>query len=110
MIENSVYTLLSSIAPTFPMIANDGQSTPYITYQNILNKPVVAMAGNIPVNNTRIQIDCYAATYAAVRALAESIQSAMQSAPFVNVPQQTRDIYESEVKFYRVMMDYSIWY
>ena len=112
MIEESLFTALSSLAGgrVYPMIAPDSPTKPFIIYQNIANTPEVTLANGVPINNTRMQIDCYDKTYAAVKALAAAVQAALVAAPFTNIPLMNQDLYEQEVKLYRVQLDYSLWF
>lgn len=112
MIEQSLFTTLTGLVGgrVYPMIAPDSPVTPYILYQNIANTPEVCLAGNIPISNTRMQIDAYDKTYAGVKTLKADIDAAMLAATFKNVPLMQRDLFENEVKLYRIQQDYSIWH
>jgi hypothetical protein len=112
MIEQSLFTALSGLAGgrVYPLTAPDSPTKPFIIYQNIANTPEVTLANGVPINNTRMQIDCYDKTYAAVKALAVSVQAAMAAASFTNVPLMNQDLYEQDVKLYRVQLDYSLWF
>lgn len=112
-IEESLKAALNSLVgnQVYPMIApQDVVSGPYITYQNIVNAPEYSLSDGITINNTRMQIDCWADDYATVKTLANSVAVAMQAAPFTNVPRSSRDAYEAPVKKYRVILDYSLWW
>lgn len=111
MIEEDLFAALSSLANgrVYPMVAPDNVAKPYIVYQNISNMPENTLADGVPINNARMQIDCYDKTYAGVKALAASVSSAMAAASFINLPLMSQDIYESDVKLFRVSMDFSIW-
>lgn len=112
MIEETLKTTLSSLVAgrVYPLIAPNKPTVPFIIYQNIANTPEVTLADGIPINNTRMQIDCYDKTYAGAKALAVSIQIAMAAASFINVPAMSQDLYEADVKLYRVQQDYSLWF
>lgn len=112
MIEQTIFSTLNGLVGgrCYPMVAPDSPTCPYIVYQNIANKPEVCLDGNIPISNTRMQIDAYEKTYSGVKTLKASIDAAMLAAAFKNVPLMQQDIYEAEVKLYRVQQDYSIWY
>jgi len=94
----------------FPLIAPDGETGSYITYQNIVNSPENTLSDGISINNTRMQIDCWADDYATVKALEKSVATALNSAAFTNIPRSSRDGYESLTKKYRVILDYSLWW
>ena len=112
MVEQQLFAALNALVSgrMYPMVAPDSPITPYIVYQNISNKPEVCLAGNTPIQNTRMQIDAYDKTYLGVKTLKASIDTAMLAASLRNVPLNQQDIYESAVKLYRIQQDYSIWY
>jgi hypothetical protein len=116
MVENALFNLLNGLVGgrMYPMVAPDSPTVPFIVYQNITNSPEYTLGNTSPINNTRMQIDCYSDTYGGVKSLVASVQSAMQAAAqaktLVNVPKMSSDLYEAEVKLYRVTQDYSIWY
>jgi len=60
------------------------------------------------LDNTRLQIDVFATTYSEVQDLADQIRSAMLALDII--PISSGDLYESEVKLYRVTQDFSVWY
>jgi hypothetical protein len=112
MIEQTLAALLGPLVSmrVYPLVAPDSPVTPYIVYQNIANSPENTLADGVPINNTRMQIDVYDKTYAGVKALAASVVAAMAGASFTNVPGINQDLYEADVRLYRVLMENSIWY
>lgn len=111
-IEEKLKTALNSVVSNnvFAMIAPEAQQGSYITYQNIINSPEWTLSDGASINNTRMQIDCWADDYSTVKALAASVAIAMALASFTNVPRSTRDAYEPVVKKFRVILDYSLWW
>jgi hypothetical protein len=111
-IEQQLATTLSALVSgrIYPLTAPDSPVTPYIVYHNIANTPENTLADGVPINNSRIQVDCYDKTYSAVKTLAASVISSMSVAPFTNIATLNQDIYEAEVKLFRVQQDFSIWY
>lgn len=112
MIEETIFSTLTGLVGgrVYPLIAPDKPTTPFIVYQNVANSPENTLADGVPINNTRIQLDCYASSYAAVKALAASLQAAMAAAAFTNIQLMNQDLYEPDVKLYRVQFDYSLWF
>jgi hypothetical protein len=96
----------------FPMVATQDAAYPHITYQRISsrNENVMEGNGNPPISQCRMQIDVWAKTYAQAQTLSDQVTAAMQSWSIQNVQISSRDLYESDVKIYRMTMDYSIWY
>ncbi len=105
-------TTLSSLTGgrVYPLVAPDSPIKPYIVYQNIANSPENTLANGVPINNTRMQIDCYDLTYAGVKTLSAALVTTMAAASFTNIQTMNQDLYEPEVKLFRIQFDYSIWY
>lgn len=112
MVEQSLFSLLNGLVGgrMYPLVAPDSPVAPFIVYQNINNSPEVCLDGNIPISNTRMQIDIYDKSYAGVKAIKAAMDAAMQGASLRNVPLNGNDFFEPSVKLYRVQQDYSIWY
>ena len=110
MIEETLKTVLNSLVANrvYPLIAPDKPTVPYIIYQSIANTPENTLT-SVSIYNTRMQIDCYDKTYAGVKALAVNVRSAMAAASFANVQTMDQDLFEDDVKLYRIQFDYSLW-
>ena len=94
----------------YPVIASQGVTRPYIIYQRITANSENVLSGNAGLVNTRLQIDAYADTYAAVQALAMQIDALMGGWSIQNVSLGVQDLYEPDVKLHRVQADYSVWH
>ena len=94
----------------FPMTAPDSVVRPYIVFQRITTNDENVMGGSTSLYNTRMQIDCYADTYAGVIALAAQVDALFIAWTIQNVSLGQQDLYESDVKLYRIQADYSIWH
>lgn len=92
----------------YPLIAPEKPVAPYAVYFQVANAPEVTMETTVPVENSRIQVDIYAKTYAEAQSLAESTRDAMMT--LGAVPLLSVDLFEQEVKLYRVAQDFSIWF
>lgn len=92
----------------YPLIAPEKPVAPYAVYFQVANAPEVTMETTVPVENTRVQVDVYAKTYAEAQSLADAARSAMLN--LGAVPLLSVDLYEQEVKLYRVAQDFSIWF
>lgn len=66
--------------------------------------------GSPPISQCRMQIDVWAKTYAQAQVLSDQVTASMLGWSVQNVQISSRDLYESDVKIYRMSMDYSIWY
>jgi predicted metallo-beta-lactamase superfamily hydrolase len=110
-IEGDIQAVLAPLVAgcCYPLVAPDSQPRPYIIYQVISNVITNSLDGDVGISNRRFQIDPHADTYAAAKVLAKSITDAMASASFTNIKLHELDLYEPEIKAYRVTMDFSVW-
>ena len=115
MIQEDLKTLLTAALPTvpiYPVIGIQGTALPYIVYARVISpvENVLAGNGNPPINQTRMQIDVYAQSYASAQATAASVITAMQGWTKQNVSHGAQDLYEADTRLHRVLLDYSIWH
>ncbi len=114
MLAERLVTLLSGVAGgrVYPLVAPQPATTPYVIYQRVASSVENVLAGNgsPPINNTRLQIDIYAKTYAESQSVADSVESAMLGWSERNVQLSSLDLYEDDVKLFRVLMDFSVWH
>ena len=94
---------------SFPNLAAQEALPPYIVYQRIVSITHNNLQGPSDLQNTRVQIDAYAKTYAHVQQIAAQVRQAMQGAGFINLQISEQDFFETEVRLHRVSLDYSIW-
>ncbi len=111
MIQQQLQAVLAPLVggASFPNLAAQGTPAPYIVYQRIHSETNNQLQGPSDLQNTRIQIDAYASTYAGVQQLAASIRSSMKTAAFTNVQLSEQDFYELDVRLHRISLDYSLW-
>lgn len=114
MIESLVALLsmggTSAASRVFPLVAPDAVVRPYIVYQRITSNDENVMSGVSGLYNTRMQIDAYADTYMGAISLASQIDVLMVGWSTQNVSLGQQDLYESDVKLFRIEVDYSIWH
>lgn len=108
-IQEQLVTYLAQTAAIYPMVAPQGTALPYVTYQRVASTVNNVLSGAPSIDNARMQIDVWASSYAGAQALAQSIIRAMQAWPVQNVLLNNYDLYEQEVKVYRVLLEFSIW-
>jgi hypothetical protein len=96
------------VGKCYPMVAPEKPPIPYAVYFQVANSPEVTTDNTIPIENTRVQIDVYASTYAQVQQLSGDVRTALLN--IGAVPIMAQDLYEDEVKLFRVMQDFSIWF
>lgn len=110
LVSTRIYPEYLPQKPTLPAITFARTSSPRIMTLNT-GRPGLAAA--------RIQIDCWAKTYGAAKALGEQVRIALQgytgtlsgtvSAQAVHFYGDW-DVYEPETKEHRVVMDFEIWH
>ena len=110
-IEQDIYTALSGIAGgrVYPLVIPENSTMPAISYLRIASTPENTLDGGATIDQIRIQVDTYAKTYAEAKTVSASVRSAMESASFKGTLQTDQDLYEPEVKLYRVIQDYYVW-
>lgn len=95
----------------YPSVAPAGVVAPYGVYQMISGVPVNDLSGASNLTNARFQVDLFARDKAALDALAETVKTAMNGATqFKSLCEMQQDIYEDPAQYYRISMDFSIWY
>lgn len=117
MIEADLRTYLIAHADIFPLVGSrvypmllpQNPTLPAITYQRVSGPKVQSLKGINALSHPRIQFDCWAATYTAVKGLAEKLISALNDYSGV-IFYGDRDMYEQDVEVYRVSIDIAIWY
>lgn len=109
--ESNVYTVLSAVGTVYPGVCTlEPPPSTFIVYQRISSVPNNTLIGGAPAMTwVRMQVDYYARSYPAVKALADSGRAAMQAAGFTTHQQNEMDLYEAEVKYFRVTQDWMVW-
>ena len=108
ILESIQASLTSVVGRCYPMTAPVKPITPFAIYSQVANSPEVTLTTEIPIENTHIQVDVFSKSYSEVQSQADAIRSAMIA--IGGIPQSAMDIYESEVKLYRVTQDFSFWF
>jgi hypothetical protein len=110
-IETTIYTALSSLASgkVYPLVAPEKVAAPFIVYSRIASTPENTLEGGATIDQVRIQVDTYANTYSAVKSLAESVRSAMEGSGAKATLQTDQDLFEPDLKLYRISQDYYCW-
>lgn len=93
----------------FPLLRGEGTALPAVVYSRVGNAPVTSLQGSSGLDQVRIQIDCYATTYAGAKNLAASIRPLLENADFKALMQTDFDFYEPDTKVFRVTQDYYCW-
>lgn len=108
--------LLEPLAPggAWPMVAAQGTAAPYIVFQRVGSGVLNIIDGPPPLDNTDMQIDVYACTYESALSVAAAIDDTLQAAAQAGTfgcyaIVSPRDLFESDTRLYRVLMEYSFW-
>ena len=107
-----VTTLGTTLSGRFyPSVAPAGVVSPYAVYSMVSGIPVNDLAGQSNLTNARFQVDIFDRNKAALDALAEQVKTAMDAATlFKSVCLNQMDLPEYPAQYYRVMIDFSVWY
>ena len=94
---------------TFP--PNKLEKYPAIVYTRISGVRQNTLSGYSSQENPHFQIDCYATTYDAIKAMSTIVLRLMDAATaFHAYCISDYDIYEDEPDVFRSSMDFSVWY
>lgn len=124
MVESDLYTALSIDASVgaivggtgdgariYPMLRPQGAALPAVTYQ-LIDRPRIdtaSLRGNNAKVRSRVQVDCWAESYAVAKSLAAAVKNAVLAA-LTALSIDERDLYEDDTGIYRVSSDFSIWH
>lgn len=92
-----------------PVIKSQALALPAVTLQRSAVNPVNSLTGHCDLDENQIQVDSWAETYAAARALADACRAAIQAAG--HVMNSEFDNYEPSVEpgVYCITQSYSVW-
>lgn len=110
-IEQDIYNTLDGLAGgrVYPLVMPENGTKPAIVCLRIASTPENTLNGGATIDQIRFQIDTYANTYAEAKSLSASVRTAMESASFKGTLQTDQDLFEPDVKLYRVTQDYYVW-
>lgn len=93
----------------YPLVRGQGTPLPALVYTRTGSAPVTSLAGSSGLDQVRVQVDCYAASYAAAKALAAEVRQLLEGASFKALLQTDFDFFEPDTQVYRVTQDYYCW-
>ena len=82
---------------------------PYIVFSRVVSVPNVSLRGPSDLQNTRVQIDIFSRGIAEAVSIEAALEAAMNAWAVINLPLSGFDLFEDEIRAYRVSKDYSIW-
>jgi Protein of unknown function (DUF3168) len=104
----------------YPLVRPQGVPLPAITYQRISTTRVDPLGEPNFLADGRLQIDCWAASYGAVKDLADAVRRRLNGFAEAKGPRPRLagiralpshlDDYETDTEVYRVSQDFSVWF
>jgi len=108
-----IKTVLSTLAPAGGVWyqVNTAQPAvyPYIVFARVPSTANASLGGPSAMQNTRVQIDIVSRLASETVALEGQLEAAMAAWSVQNVPVSSVDLYEDQVRAYRISKDYSVW-
>lgn len=110
-LEEQLYAVLAPLASggAWPLVAAQGTAAPFIVYGDVISTTENSLQGASALQNTRMQIDGYHTTYAAMKALGLAIDAAMAASALTKVKLSEQVFFEADTRLYRISLDYSLW-
>lgn len=124
MIEEDLYSQLSTYegltalvkTRIYPLVAPQTVQVPFCVYTKISNERQYSHGGFSNLERVRMQVSCYAETYAGTRAVVAQVIAAIAAWPAVNAKVQAAlqenevDFYDDGTQLYHLPVDFFIWY
>ena len=84
---------------------------PCVSYQRISGRPANTLLGASGLEVIKMQIDCWARSLTDAKNMAKAIIAVMPaSGPWGAHLDQDQDIFDSETRYFRIILEYTIWY
>lgn len=115
-LESKLYTALTgstlisvlSSNRVYPVRAPQNATYPHIIYTRISGNQMNGLKGYLTVENPAIQVDTYSTAYSQAKTLSGNIHTVIDgTTTFRGVLISDNDIFEDDVKKYRVSQDFS---
>ena len=100
-------------ARIYPLLMQQSSAHPAVTYQRISAPRIetASLSGQNARVRCRMQLDCWARTFAQALSLSDAVRTAMLGAStFTALALDERHTYEDDTSIYRISADYSCWY
>jgi hypothetical protein len=107
IIETIQTTISGIVGRCYPLTVPEKPIAPYAIYSQVSVIPNLSVQNSISLDNTRLQVDIFAKDYAQCQSLSLLVRAALLALGVQ--PLSSGDLYESEVKLFRVSQDFSIW-
>lgn len=114
-LQTDLFTLLTGLfsGRVYPNVAPELTAPPYAVYTRVNAQEQNTLDTNGGTGNasaTHLQLDVYAATYAAAQASATAVKAALKGWATENTVDGEQDFYEPDTKLHRVMMNVFTWH
>jgi hypothetical protein len=121
MIETTLYSVLKADPTVAALVVSGGVTRiyplevpqdvvmPAVVYQRIASAPEVTLDGDAGLDAVRVQVSCWAATYAGAKELAAAVRAAVNASNLRAVTEIEIDDRDTETRQYRVIIDFRIW-
>ena len=113
----STYAGLTELVGTrvYPLVAPQAVKESYCTYQKISPGRKYSHGGFSNLSRPRIQVNCYATTYAQAKAIAVQVIAAVEAWPGASNIQAAFveneiDMYDPDTELYQVPVDFFVYY
>lgn len=118
-LEASIFTTLTGASGVsaivgsrvYPIILPQKTTLPAITYLRVSGAQEISLSGHSGLESPRIQVDCWATSYAQAKSLAAAVQAAMIASTAFKVGSVSdRDLFDDETNVFRVSIDFNVWH
>jgi hypothetical protein len=92
-----------------PLLRTQDLSLPAITLQRITLSPTNQFSGDGNLDQARVQVDCYGATYSDARGVAGAVRIAMKAVPILMTLETERFDEPPNPGVYCVTQEYEVW-
>lgn len=92
-----------------PLIRTQDLALPAITLQRITMTPTNQFSGDAGLDQARVQVDCYGASYIDARNVANAVRTAMRAVPILMTLETERFDEPPNPGVYSVTQEYEVW-
>lgn len=95
----------------YALVLPQGCALPAISYFRVSGPRQMSLEGYSNLESPRIQIDCWATSYAQAKTLAAAVRAAMLSSTDFKVSGiSDQDLFDESIGIFRVSTDFSVWH
>jgi len=109
-VEGDIHTILAALVSNrcYALVAPESAARPYIVFQVISNPTLNDLDGDVGISNRRFQVDVWADTYGAAKALGKTAATSLTAAGHLKLGDNP-DQRDAETKTFCASSDYSVW-